>query len=441
MLSLPNPLTTYLPRCHPLHYIAYLTPSALSHHPTLFAEQIYNAYYDPAKTRSLTNFQQYLFLAHTAYTNTASLHPSTIPYSLSPPSPLQLQHSSPPTTCYSPTPASHSESRTNFTSNPLSPTMAPPTNSPSQRGHMVDRATQSTTPRSNPIISPRSTSHQENTSHSHDNMTHAIATAMDHLWQTRIQPSLEQQRNENRQCYEDMQIQLDSVRQSVTDTIRPLPSTTRSSALYHTTPTHFSPHHSPILSSLRDNESPTATRTSRIRWEDNPAPPPPPRDPAPPTSPQTSYTSSRQRNHRSVDLRAFLKGTNNPLLTEDDLERFSRQQPEKLTDYQIRAFADQLERYLSADPDNHEFIAESAALRKLIQSTKPSLLGAWLQLYTNSTIQFSYCKTLFWRRKYDENAHRCIPRPHRGPDMTECLERLTRTIEDHFPTYQSPTRQ
>ena len=119
-------------------------------------------------------------------------------------------------------------------------------------------------------------------------------------------------------------------------------------------------------------------------------------------------------------------------MTEDDLERFSRQQPEKLTDYQIRAFADQLERYLSADPDNHEFIAEGAALRKLIQSTKPSLLGAWLQLYTNSTIQFSYCKTLFWRRKYDENAHRCIPRPHRGPDIPECLERLTRTIEDHF---------
>ena len=94
------------------------TPSALSHHPTLFAEQIYNAYYDPAKTRSLTNLEQYLFFAHTAYTNTASLHPSTIPYSFSPPSPLHLHHPSPPTTCYPPTPASHSESRTNFTSNP-----------------------------------------------------------------------------------------------------------------------------------------------------------------------------------------------------------------------------------------------------------------------------------------------------------------------------------
>ena len=414
------------------------TPSALSHHPTLFAEQIYNAYYDPAKTRSLTNLEQYLFFAHTAYTNTASLHPSTIPYSFSPPSPLHLHHPSPPTTCYPPTPASHSESRTNFTPNHLSSTMAPPTNSPSQRGHTVDRATQSTTSRSNPIISPRSVSHQENTSHSHDNMTHAIATAMDHLWQTRIQPSLEQQRDENRQCYEDIQIQLDSVRRSVTDSVRPLPSTSRSSALHHPTSTQFSPHHSPILSSLRDNESPTTIRTSRIRWEDNTIPPPPSRDPAPSFTPPPLQTSSHQRNQRSVDLTAFLTGTRNPLLTEDDLERFARKQPEKLTDYQIRAFADQLERYLSSDPENHEFLAESAALRKLIQSTKPSLLGAWLQLYTNSTVQFSYCKTLFWRRKYDENAHRCIPRPHRGPDIPECLERLTRTIEDHFQPTNRP---
>ena len=206
------------------------TPSALSHHPTLFVEQIYNAYYDPDKNRSLTNLEQYLFFALTAYTNTTSLSPSTIPYSFAPISPLHLHHPSPPTTCYPSTPASHSEPRTNSTPNHPSSTMAPPTNSPSQRGHTVDRATQSTTSRPNPIASPRSVSHQENTSHSHDNMTHAIATAMDHLWQTRIQPSLEQQRDENRQRYEDIQIQLDSVRRSVTDSVRPLSSTSRSSA-------------------------------------------------------------------------------------------------------------------------------------------------------------------------------------------------------------------
>ena len=408
------------------------TPSVLFHHPTLSAEHIYNAYYNPANTTSLANIEQYLFFTHTAYTNTASLHPSTISYSVSPPSSLHLYHPSPPTTCYPPTPASQSESHINFTSNPLSLTMTPPTNSPSQRGHTVDRTTQSTTPRSNPVISPCSTSYQQNTSHPNDNMPHAITTAIDHLWQTRIQPSLEQQRDENRQCYEDIQIQLDSVCRSITDPVRPPLPTTRCSALHQTTPTPFSPHHSPILSSLHDNESPTSTRTSRIRWEDNPTPPPPPRDPAPPTSPQTSYTSSRQRTQRAVNLTAFFRGTRSLLLTEDDLERFSRKQPEKLTDYQIRAFAEQLEQYLSSDPENHEFLARGATLRKLIQHTKPPLLGAWLQLYANPTVQFSYCKTLFWRRKYDKNAQRCIPRPHHGPDIPECLERLTRTLEDHF---------
>ena len=222
------------------------TPSVLSHHSTLSAEHIYNAYYDPAKTRSLVNIEQYLFFAHTAYTNTASLHPSTIPYSVAPPSSHHLHHPSSSTTCCPPT--AHSESHTNFTSTPLSPTMAPPTNSPSQRGHTIDRATQSTTPRSNPVLSPRSTSYQQNISNPNDNTPNALTTAIDHLWQTRIQPSLEQQRDENRQCYEDIQIQLDSVRRSISDTVRPLSSTNRSSTLHHTTPTQFFP--SPLPHSI-----------------------------------------------------------------------------------------------------------------------------------------------------------------------------------------------
>ena len=77
----------------------------------------------------------------------------------------------------------------------------------------------------------------------------------------------------------------------------------------------------------------------------------------------------------------------------------------------------------------------------LSRHTKPSLLCAWLQLYANPTVQFSYPKTLFWRHKYDENAHRCVPRPHRAPDIPECLERLTCTLEDHFQPHQSTTRQ
>ena len=269
-------------------------------------------------------------------------------------------------------------------------------------------------------------------------MTHAITTTIEHLWQTRIQPCLQQQRDENRQCYDDIQLQLHLTRRPLPDQPRHPPSSTRSSGLHHSTPTPFSPQHSPILSSLRPHESPTTTHTSRIRWDDNSTPPPPPRDPLPSITPPPLPTSPHHRNQHSVDLTAFLTGTRNPLLTEDDLEHFARKQPEKLTDFQIRAFAEQLERYLASDPTNHDFIAKGTTLRKLMQYTRPGLLGAWLQLYANPTVQFSYSKTLFWRHKYDENAHRCIPRPHHSPDIPECLERLTRTLEDHF---QPPNRQ
>ena len=358
-----------------LHHL--YTPFALPYITTFPAEHIYRAYYDPTCTTSLTNLEQYLFCAHTAYTNPAPIHPSSIPCSSLFPSSLHLHHPSAPTTSYTHTPAFQSESHTNFTSPPPSSTMAPPTNSPSQREHTVDHTTQSTTSCSNPLVSPHSTSHQESTLPTYDNMTHAITTAIEHLWQNRIQPCLEHQRDENRQCYNNIQFQLDSVRRSLTDQTRPPFSTTRYFGLHHSTPTPFSPHHSPILSSLRPNESPASTHTSHIHWEDNPTPPPPPRDPAPPATPQTLQTSSRQRNQRSVDLTAFLTVNCNPLLTEDDLERFARKQPEKLTDYQIRAFAEQLERYLISDPANQEYLAEGTALRKLIQHTKPGLLCAW----------------------------------------------------------------
>ena len=178
------------------------TPSALPHITTFSVEHIYNAYHNPTTTTNLTNLDQYLFFAHTAYTNTAALHPATIPCSFSPLSSRHLYHPSAPPTSSTPTCTPQSESPPIVTPTSLSSPMAPPTNSSSQRRHTIDRATQSTTPCSHPGLSPRSTSHQENTSHPHDSMPHALTTTIDHLWQTRIQPALEQQRDENRQYYE-----------------------------------------------------------------------------------------------------------------------------------------------------------------------------------------------------------------------------------------------
>ena len=46
---------------------------------------------------------------------------------------------------------------------------------------------------------------------------------------------------------------------------------------------------------------------------------------------------------KPLDLEEFLNDSRPPMLTKDDMERFARKQPERLTEQQTRAFADQLE--------------------------------------------------------------------------------------------------
>ena len=146
----------------------------------------------------------------------------------------------------------------------------------------------------------------------------------------------------------------------------------------------------------------------------------------------------RSSRPRTLDLDDFLSGTRRPTLTEEDMERFARKTLDKLTDQQITAFAEQLERYLMHDPNHHDFLAEGNALRKLMQYTKLRRLAAWLQLYANPEIQFSFPKKQFWRKKYDENAHFCVPQPHQKPDISECIEQLTRTLAVRLDSQPTP---
>ena len=117
------------------------------------------------------------------------------------------------------------------------------------------------------------------------------------------------------------------------------------------------------------------------------------------------------------------------MMTEDDMHRFARKQPECLTEQQTRAFADQLEQYLTHDRDNPHYIDEGNALRRLAQYIKWRTLASWLQLYANLTIRFRFSKREFWRRKYDEHAHLCMPQPHQTPDITESIDRLAKNLE------------
>ena len=154
--------------------------------------------------------------------------------------------------------------------------------------------------------------------------------------------------------------------------------------------------------------------------------------------PNSFHDVTRPSKSRAVDLREFLRGTRYPILTEDDLERFGRKTLDRLTDQQITSFAEQLERFLTHDPHNYEFLAEGNALRKLMQYTRPRRLGAWLQLYVNPTIQFTFPKSQFWQKKYDENAHLCLPQPHQKPDISESIEQLTRVLATRLEPQGTP---
>ena len=81
------------------------------------------------------------------------------------------------------------------------------------------------------------------------------------------------------------------------------------------------------------------------------------------------------------------------------------------------------------DRNNPDYIDEGNALRRLAQYIKWKTLASWLQLYANPTIRFRFSKREFWRRKYDEHAHFCMPQPHQTPDITESIDRLARNLE------------
>ena len=269
---------------------------------------------------------------------------------------------------------------------------------------------------------------------------------IDDLWNNQIEPHLA--RNTER-----MQKHLDDVHQQMQALTHAL--NTQIQRLSHPTPPNDqqscnSPPRiqdlPPFTNQYQDNTQRYPPRSTTDRYEDptteqrlqpfrpsNQIIQPPPYHNNPPHRDSTRSTADQP-----LDLREFLTGTRHPMLTAQDMERFARKAPDKLTDQQITAFAEQLEAYLTHDPNNREFLAEGNALRKLIQYTRPRRLGAWLQLYANPSIRFRFPKTEFWQRKYDDNAHLCMPQPNYKPDISECIEQLTRTLAIRLDTQPTP---
>ena len=147
----------------------------------------------------------------------------------------------------------------------------------------------------------------------------------------------------------------------------------------------------------------------------------------------TLATAVAQKNKpKPLVLEDFLDNVKPPTLTENDMERFARKPADRISEADTRAFADQLEQYLLHDQTNSIRIEEGRALRKLIQYMPWKILAQWLQLYANPSCTFTFPKREFWRKKLDENAHRCLPQPRHVPDITDSLDRLAKGLEQRL---------
>ena len=269
-----------------------------------------------------------------------------------------------------------------------------------------------------------------------EGVNRTVQSRIDALWTDQIEPELTRSTDRMQKHLDDVHQQMVVISQTFTEQLNRMSSQTPPNERRSRSPSARN-QHTPSFSNQyqtehtrqshrftndRHNYPDTEQRGSPFRPSTQIIQPP-----AYETNP-SSRELGRPMRQQPIDLREFLTGTRHPMLTEEDMDRFARKSPDKLTDQQINAFAEQLEGYLTHDPNNQEFLAEGNALRKLIQYTRLRRLGAWLQLYANPSIRFRFPKTEFWQRKYDENAHLCMPQPNYKPGISECLEQLTRTL-------------
>ena len=266
-----------------------------------------------------------------------------------------------------------------------------------------------------------------------EGVNRTVQNRIDALWNDQIEPELARSTDRMQKHLDDVHQQMVVISQTFTEQLNRMSSQTHPNERRSRSPSARN-QHTPSFSNqyqteyTRQSHRFTNDRHNYPDTEQRGSPFRPSTQIIQPSAYETNPSSrelGRPMRQQPIDLREFLTGTRHPMLTEEDMDRFARKSPDKLTDQQINAFAEQLESYLTHDPNNQEFLAEGNALRKLIQYTRPRRLGAWLQLYANPSIRFRFPKTEFWQRKYDENAHLCMPQPNYKPDVSECLEQLT----------------
>ena len=214
-----------------------------------------------------------------------------------------------------------------------------------------------------------------------ENITKAIETGIQQLWHKQIAPQMARRDKETRDFMDDVQHQMNTRRRSYDEPTRTSPTT----QLYNNDNNQRRPSHSnqtQYPSYPRISEPPsdapnynetwhdTQDNTQNYRQEQSYDPPP-----AQTNNQTTNTTIVPYKAKRGINLDQFITGRDNPILTEDDMERFARKTIDELSDAQIRAFADQLERYLTQNPNDTEHNAEGNALRRLTQHIPTTSFG------------------------------------------------------------------
>ena len=423
--AIPNELRNKL-------YVPYVRDQNLPY----TIDTLFHAYYNPTIDRNLLHYEQFSYLTNTVY-NRSERSSRQQPH----------QPSQPLTPNVHETEVIEEAQRISIDSPIFYEVLESPTPIDNMASRSAPQNHRDDTPPANHHAKndATNTTNQQTTNNDafaatlQENITKAIEVGIQQLWHKQIAPQMARRDKETRDFMDDVQHQINTRRRSYDEPTRISPTTPlynndnnqrRSSHSNQTQYPSYPRISEPPSDAPNYNETwhDTQDNTQNHRQEQSYEPPPVQ------TNNQTANTTIvPYKAKRGIDLDQFITGRDNPILTEDDMERFARKTLDELSDAQIRAFADQLEQYLTQNPNDTEHNAEGRALRKLTQHIQPRHLGSWLQLYINPGIQFTYPKTCFWRKKYEEHAHRCMPRQTKKPDMTDCFEKLTRIIEERLP--------
>ena len=136
------------------------------------------------------------------------------------------------------------------------------------------------------------------------------------------------------------------------------------------------------------------------------------------------YVHENERRPTPFNPRRVYDPERNVLLTQEDVAAFGSVNSNNITEAETRCFLSRLERHLSNDPHDTEFLREAHALRQLSMYMPWQRLAKWLQIYARPDEDLLYPRIQYWRKKYEDHQERCFMPPREQPSLATSLQRL-----------------